>query len=105
MLLTLPLIAALLAVVPPSPEALTETEQLRRQVVYLQDRLNQTLTERDLCGLELAPLRKQRDDRIVQQAAAKLKADLEAAHPGFTFNVETGRLDPTPPVAPTPKDR
>lgn len=75
---------------------LPEIEQLRRENVYLQARLARTLDERDQCRVELAPLRKQRDDAIVRQALAKLKADIEAAHPGFAFNAETGALEPKP---------
>jgi hypothetical protein len=84
--------------------ALSELEQLRRENAYLQSRLARTLDERDDCRVELAPLRKTRDDAIVQRAVARLKADFEAAHPGFTFNTETGALEPVPdpPVAPKP---
>ncbi len=32
-----------------------------------------------------------------------LKADIEAAHPGFVYNVQTGALEPKPPAEPEKK--
>lgn len=100
-------IGAAAAAATGNAQTLTEIEQLRRENAYLQAKLARTLDERDDCRTELAPLRKIRDDGIVQRAIAKLKADLEAAHPGFVFRPETGALEPVPvpqpPAAPIMK--
>jgi hypothetical protein len=75
---------------------LTGTEQLRRENLALKSQLHAALTERDGCRVQLAPLRLKYDGDAVRAEIAQFTRDLEAAHPGFTFNLQTGTLDPKP---------
>jgi hypothetical protein len=87
-----------------STPALSEVEQLRRENIWLKSRLSLAVAERDICKGKLAPGEARANDATLQQEIDKLKSDVEAAHPGFSFNTQTGALEPKPP-APSPKDR
>jgi hypothetical protein len=78
--------------------ALSDVEQLRKENVALKSQLHAALTERDGFRVQLAPLRLKYDGDAVRADLAKLKADIEAAHDGFTFNLQTGALEPKPPA-------
>lgn len=82
---------------------LSDVEQLRRENHVLKAQLHQALAERDTCRVQFAPIRFTLDQRALDAEGAKLKADIEAAHPGFTFNLQTGALEPKPPVPPEKK--
>ena len=84
------------------PEALTEFEQLRRENMYLKSRLSVALAERDICKGQLAPSQAKATETALQQEIEKLRTDVEAAHPGFTLDIQTGALEAKPATA---KDR
>jgi len=79
--------------------ALTEVEQLRRENIWLKSRLSVAIAERDICKGKLAPVDAKANEATLQQEIDKLKSDVEAAHPGFTLNIQTGALEPTPTSA------
>ncbi len=82
---------------------LTEVEQLRRENLALKSQLHAALAERDACRVQFAPIRFKFDQQALDAEAAKLKADIEAAHPGFVYHVQTGALEPKPPAEPEKK--
>ncbi len=90
------------ALVASQPQ-LTELEQLRRENLALKSQLHAALAERDACRVQFAPIRFKLDQQVLDAEAAKLKADIEAAHPGFVYNVQTGALEPKPPAEPEKK--
>lgn len=90
---------------PPAalvPAPLTELEQLHREVVILQSRLHHAIDERDDARRQLAPLQHELDEYRVAQARTQHVTAVEAAHPCCTYDIETGRLTPKPPVDPKP---
>lgn len=75
-------------------DALTEVDKLRIENTNLFDFLKAATEEADTCRGQLARPRAQANEQQSQERRAKLKADIEAAHPGFTWTPETGALVP-----------
>lgn len=71
---------------------LSETEQLRYQLVAAQSQIADLQAKLGACQLELQPLKVEATTAWVREAIAALTADIEAAHPGYTLDVETGAL-------------
>jgi hypothetical protein len=82
------------APVAPPPDALTELDRVRIENAELWDRLTTAYAEGDVCRADLAPYRKAENAAALQRLKAKLKADLEAAHPCCTYDEATRRLVP-----------
>lgn len=79
-----------------SAPVLTDFEKLRIENVNLLDELRKALLEADTCRGVLAKPRNDLNAQQVSQAVDKLRADINAAHPGFVWNSATGALTPTP---------
>jgi hypothetical protein len=79
-------------------EQLTEVERLRWELAAARSQLHAALAEREACRAQFVPVR----GDAVKQELAQLKAAIEAAHPGWEFILETGRLTKKPE---TPKER
>lgn len=75
---------------------LSDVDRLRIQIVDLQAQLADAYAQTDACRVQLAPYRKAENDAAVQKARSELKARIEAAHPGYAFDVETRHLTPKP---------
>lgn len=75
-------------------EQLTEVERLRLEIVDLQYKLTKAYADTDACRIALAPFVKRENEASVQAARAKLKAEIEAAHPCCTLDDKTGVLVP-----------
>lgn len=91
----------------PAPKpALTELDRLRIENADLQIKLAAAYDDTDTCRVALAPYLREVNLRAVAEAKTKLKAEIEAAHPGFTFTPPTeGRpamLTPIPTTTATP---
>ncbi len=102
-LLTAVLLVAFTEVGQPVAGALSPVDQLRRENLALKSQLHAALAERDACRVQFAPIRFKLDQQALDAEAAMLKADIEAAHPGFVYNVQTGALEPKPPAEPEKK--
>jgi hypothetical protein len=70
----------------------SEVERLRFELAKAQDKLHAAVAERDLCRVELIPIR----GEWVKATIVKLKSEIEAAHPGYVLNLQTGNLEPKP---------
>jgi hypothetical protein len=73
---------------------LTEIQRLEYELAKTQSQLHAALAERDSCRVELTPVR----GEWVKTTITKMKAGIEAAHPGYILNVQTGVLEPKPQV-------
>lgn len=71
---------------------LSEAEQLRYQVVALQSRIAELQAQLGACQTALAPLRTEASTAYVREQLERLKHDIEAAHAGYVFDVDTGTL-------------
>jgi hypothetical protein len=71
---------------------LTEVQRLEYELAKTQSQLHAALAEREACRVELVPVR----GEWVKATIAKMKAGIEAAHPGYELNVQTGMLEPKP---------
>jgi hypothetical protein len=71
---------------------LTEVQRLEYELAKTQSQLHAALAERDGCRVELTPVR----GEWVKATITKMKAGIEAAHPGYSLNVATGTLEPKP---------
>lgn len=95
LILVLPFLLGLGQVLPTTPApALSDREQLQREVVYLQRTLNRVQDERD-------HWRKQYDDLLADLAMQALLRDVERAHPGYTLD-DHGQLVPKTAATPSP---
>lgn len=91
------------AVVTATPaDTLTEMDRLRIENVRLQELLAAAYADHDGCRMQLAPYRKAENDAAVQKAKAALKAQIEAAHDGYVYNIEAGTLEKRPAGAEKP---
>lgn len=88
------LVIAMAVLYAQPPETLTEIDKLRIENTNLFDLLKATLEEADTCRGQLARPRAQANEQQAQERRTKLKADIEAAHPGFDWIAETGQLVP-----------
>lgn len=79
-------------------EPLTEVERLRWELAAARSQLHAALAEREACRAQLVPIR----GDAVKRELSEVKAAIEAAHPGWEFILETGRLTKKPE---TPKER
>lgn len=95
--LTIALVVSVLftVAIAQSP-ALTEVENLRIENLQLKAQITRTISEADACRAELAPLRARNNGDALQTELETLKTDIERAHPGFAFNIKTGKLDAKP---------
>lgn len=91
MLLAL-LVAAAVAAQGPTA-MLTEIDQLRIENTKLFTMLRASLEEADTCRGQLAQPRAAATGQQLQEKLARLKADIEAAHPGYRLNVDTWQLE------------
>lgn len=80
---------------------LSELERTRLELLRVRTAYAQVLTQFDACKSEQATLYDALGKAHAAQASealtaqeASLKADVEAAHPGYTFNPKTGTLTP-----------
>lgn len=80
-------------------EQLTEIQRLEYELAKTQSQLHAALAERDTCRVELTPVR----GEWVKATIAKMKAGIEAAHPGYVLNVHTGNLEPKQAETEKPK--
>lgn len=76
-------------------EALTEMDKLRIENVNLYDALTVAIEEADTCRGLLAKPRADANRSLQQQRWKDMKAAIQAAHPGFSFEPSTGGLTPT----------
>jgi hypothetical protein len=88
----------ILAAPAQAPDALTELDLVLKENVRLQKELVRVYELNDACRMQLAPVIKAKNDAAVAKAEAELKARIEAAHPGHTYDVKGGTLErqPTP---------
>lgn len=107
--LALGLGAAIVAAQAPAASAptLTDLEQTRLDLLQLRTAYAQLLAQFDSCKAEvgstyaaLGTLRAQAAAQQIGTDAAALKTTIEAAHPGYTFDLKTQTLTktPTPPA-------
>ncbi len=97
--LALLLSAVAFAQVPPSPTqagTLSEVERLKHENLQLQSQLAQLLAQKSDCEAQLGPLRAQAHNQALAAQATALKEQIEQAHPGYTFDVQTGKLTKKP---------
>lgn len=78
-------------------EPLTENDRLRAENHVLKATLVETLRLLDTCHVDLAPLRTRANAAALTADRQAMKAAIEAAHPGFVYNLETGQLTPSEP--------
>lgn len=71
---------------------LSEVERLRWELAAVRSQLHAALAERDACRVQIVPTR----GEVVKSELAQLKAAIEAAHPGYLLNLQTGQLEPKP---------
>jgi len=79
----------------PAP-ALTEVEQLRTQLLAFKLAHEAAVKEANDCRGNLGTWRAQYQLQQLQLEEQTLKADVEKAHPGFTFDPRAATLTPTP---------
>jgi hypothetical protein len=89
------LLLFLMLQVAPAP-ALSDVEALRWENYRLKSQLVQAIAQADACRVELAPLRTRINTEALRADLEGLTRDLERAHPGYTFNGQTGALEATP---------
>lgn len=82
------------------PGVLTDTDRLRVMVVALQRELADAQAEGDVCRAVLGPLRARANQEQIKRSEEAAIAAIEAVHPGFTFDRQTGRLVAVPPEPP-----
>lgn len=87
---------------PAVSSTLDELEQAWATIYTLQRAYAQMLQQADTCAATLAQYRGPAAVRDLQQLELDLKTKIEARHPGYTFNTQTGALTkiPEPPPAP-----
>lgn len=80
--------------------ALSENEGLRAQLLQVRTAYAQLLSQHDACRAELGAaydvigrLRAPVVSKELTEAEAALKADIEKAHEGYTWNAKTGALE------------
>lgn len=76
-------------------ETLTDVERLRWELATTREQLHAAMVERDACRVQITPIRAD----VLKAEREKLRAAIEAAHPGWVLDVETTRLTkkPEPP--------
>lgn len=79
-----------------APATLTEIDQLRIEKVNLLQQLTTALSEADTCRGLLADPRLRANRALVADELVKLKAAIERAHPGYTWDLLSGTLSPAP---------
>jgi hypothetical protein len=79
-------------------EQLTDVERLQWELTNTREQLHAAMVERDACRVQVTPIRAE----VLKSERAKLKAAIEAAHPGWELNLDTNRLTKKPE---TPKER
>lgn len=80
--------------------ALDELEQAWILIHQLQQAYGQAIQEADACRAALAPYRKQGVERDLTANLKDLKAKIDARHPGFSWDPQTGgftKVEPPPP--------
>lgn len=80
----------------------TELEQLRVENVKLQEQLARAVAGADGCTAELGQTRTRLNALVVATAKAKLKADLQAAHPDHTVTDDLELVTREPPPGAKP---
>lgn len=91
------MISAVVGQAQAPSEGLTETDRLRIENTNLFETLAAFVEEADACRGQLARPRADANRAAAADRRAKLKADIEAAHVGFRFVAETGRLEKDEP--------
>jgi hypothetical protein len=88
---------------PVAPE-LSEVERLKVELLQVRTAYAQALVHYDACKAEigtvhtaLGRLRAKTATEELSAAEATLKAEIDASHPGFTFDVKTGLFAKKPP--------
>jgi hypothetical protein len=71
---------------------LSENERLRWELAAVRSQLHAALAERDACRVQIVPMR----GAEISAELTSLKDAVEAAHPGFMFDIKTGKLTPKP---------
>lgn len=84
-------------------DALSDVDKLRIENANLFALLRAATEEADTCRGQLAQPRATASGQQLQDRLAKLKADIEAAHPCCTWNAATGALTPKPPEKKAPQ--
>lgn len=86
---------AVLQVATLAQETLTEVERLRWELATTREQLHAAMVERDACRVQITPIRAE----VLKSEREKVKAAIEAAHPGFLLDVDMNRLTkkPEPP--------
>lgn len=92
------LVALLLAgtVRATEPPVLTDTDKLRVQVIQLMQQLSAAQKDANECRGQLAGPLAALNQQQIDQAVKDAKAAIDKAHPGQTWNPETGALTPAP---------
>lgn len=77
-------------------DALSDVDKLRIENANLYDLLATYVEEADTCRGQLAKPRAEANRGAAGERRAKLKAEIEHAHPGFSWDPATGALTPKP---------
>ena len=93
-LVALGAVTGLVGAQAPAAPVLSPLEQLRVENLNLRHELRKALLEADGCRGALAQPRADSQQREIDAGIAGLKADVERAHPGFTWNPATGVFTP-----------
>lgn len=72
--------------------ALTDIDQMRIEIVNLKFALAAKDKEWSVCIAEKGPLQDQANQRFLQQEVKTMVSAIEAAHPGFTFDPQSGQF-------------